>query len=173
MDACARGGGRGWGESFVYRCLCIDVRVSLGDVTKPNHPPRTSLCPLTSDLDPVTCVLRTRELCEKLHVVVGSDELSREAQVRCCVCERGHARALAPACHCCLAGSLLTPPRLALLARHPLTLAPTTAPPVLQRNATLLFMCLLRSTLASKRVLAEYRLSRDAWAWLTGEVESR
>ena len=37
--------------------------------------------PLGADLDPLTCVLRVRELCEKLSVVVGSDELSREAQV--------------------------------------------------------------------------------------------
>jgi hypothetical protein len=42
-----------------------------------------------------------------------------------------------------------------------------------QRNATLLFHTLLRSTLASKRVLAEYKLSRDAWQWLAGEIETR
>ncbi|KAL4452229.1 hypothetical protein ABPG75_007891 [Micractinium tetrahymenae] len=42
-----------------------------------------------------------------------------------------------------------------------------------QRNATLLFHTLLRSTLASKRVCSEYKLSRAAWHWLTGEVETR
>ncbi len=42
-----------------------------------------------------------------------------------------------------------------------------------QRNATLLFHTLLRSTLASKRVCSEYKLTRAAWHWLTGEVETR
>lgn len=42
-----------------------------------------------------------------------------------------------------------------------------------QRNATLLFFCLLRSTLASKRVLAEHKLSPDAFEWLVGEVGTR
>eukprot|EP00850_Spirogloea_muscicola_P018640 SM000173S03009 [mRNA] locus=s173:142606:150701:- [translate_table: standard] len=42
-----------------------------------------------------------------------------------------------------------------------------------QRNATLFFCCLLRSTLASKRVLEEYRLTREALEWVVGEVESR
>ena len=42
-----------------------------------------------------------------------------------------------------------------------------------QRNATLLFHTLLRSTLASKRVCGEYKLTRAAWHWLTGEVETR
>jgi DNA-directed RNA polymerase II subunit RPB1 len=42
-----------------------------------------------------------------------------------------------------------------------------------QRNATLLFHTLLRSTLASKRVCSEFKLSRAAWHWLTGEVETR
>lgn len=42
-----------------------------------------------------------------------------------------------------------------------------------QRNGTLLFHTLLRSTLASKRVCSEYKLSRAAWHWLTGEVETR
>ena len=42
-----------------------------------------------------------------------------------------------------------------------------------QRNATLLFHTLLRSTLASKRVCGEYRLNRAAFDWLTGEVETR
>lgn len=42
-----------------------------------------------------------------------------------------------------------------------------------QRNATLLFHTLIRSTLASKRVCSEYKLTRAAWHWLTGEVETR
>ncbi|XP_015941075.1 DNA-directed RNA polymerase II subunit RPB1-like [Arachis duranensis] len=42
-----------------------------------------------------------------------------------------------------------------------------------QKNATLLFNILLRSTLASKRILQEYRLSREAFEWVVGEIESR
>lgn len=42
-----------------------------------------------------------------------------------------------------------------------------------QRNGTLLFHTLLRSTLASKRVCSEYKLTRAAWHWLTGEIETR
>ena len=42
-----------------------------------------------------------------------------------------------------------------------------------QRNATLLTCCLLRSTLAAKRVLREHRLSPDAFEWLVGEIEAR
>ncbi|CAA0840967.1 DNA-directed RNA polymerase II subunit 1 [Striga hermonthica] len=42
-----------------------------------------------------------------------------------------------------------------------------------QKNATLFFNILLRSALASKRVLKEYRLSREAFEWVLGEVESR
>ncbi|RZR76521.1 hypothetical protein BHM03_00001335 [Ensete ventricosum] len=42
-----------------------------------------------------------------------------------------------------------------------------------QRNATLLFGILLRSTLASKRVTKEHRLSREAFEWVVGEIESR
>eukprot|EP00027_Filamoeba_sp_ATCC50430_P000934 CAMPEP_0168554826 /NCGR_PEP_ID=MMETSP0413-20121227/7995_1 /TAXON_ID=136452 /ORGANISM="Filamoeba nolandi, Strain NC-AS-23-1" /LENGTH=1668 /DNA_ID=CAMNT_0008585609 /DNA_START=242 /DNA_END=5249 /DNA_ORIENTATION=- len=42
-----------------------------------------------------------------------------------------------------------------------------------QRNATTLFNILLRSTLASKRVLEEYRLSSSSFEWLLGEIESR
>jgi len=40
-------------------------------------------------------------------------------------------------------------------------------------NATLLFSILLRSTLASKRVLSEYRLTEKAFQWVCGEVESK
>jgi RNA polymerase Rpb1, domain 6 len=42
-----------------------------------------------------------------------------------------------------------------------------------QRNATLIFMCLLRSMLASKRVLREYRLNSEAFSWLVGEIGTR
>ncbi|CAM0951685.1 unnamed protein product [Alopecurus aequalis] len=42
-----------------------------------------------------------------------------------------------------------------------------------QKNATLLFNILLRSTLASKRVLREYGLTREAFEWVIGEIESR
>ena len=42
-----------------------------------------------------------------------------------------------------------------------------------QRNATLLFSILVRSTLAVRRVIEEYRLSSPAFNWLIGEIESR
>lgn len=42
-----------------------------------------------------------------------------------------------------------------------------------QENATLLFKCLVRSRLATKRVVDEYRLSRAAFEWTLGEVQSR
>ena len=42
-----------------------------------------------------------------------------------------------------------------------------------KRNATLLFHAFLRATLASKRVLAEYRLSEDAFDYLIGEIRTR
>eukprot|EP00898_Chlorokybus_atmophyticus_P000376 jgi/Chlat1/1339/Chrsp119S01776 len=42
-----------------------------------------------------------------------------------------------------------------------------------QRNATLLFNILLRSTLASKRVTKEFRLNTAAFSWLLGEIEAR
>ncbi|KAK3014995.1 hypothetical protein RJ639_007248 [Escallonia herrerae] len=42
-----------------------------------------------------------------------------------------------------------------------------------QKNATLFFNILLRSTLASKRVLKEYRLTTEAFEWVIGEIESR
>ncbi|XP_075488439.1 DNA-directed RNA polymerase II subunit RPB1-like [Primulina tabacum] len=42
-----------------------------------------------------------------------------------------------------------------------------------QKNATLFFNILLRSALASKRVLKEYRLTREAFEWVIGEIESR
>ena len=42
-----------------------------------------------------------------------------------------------------------------------------------QKNATMNFFALLRSTLASKRVLQEYRLSPQAFDWLLGEIQER
>ena len=42
-----------------------------------------------------------------------------------------------------------------------------------KRNATLLFHAFLRATLASKRVLAEHRLSEDAFNYLIGEIKTR
>ncbi|TVU00263.1 hypothetical protein EJB05_54316 [Eragrostis curvula] len=42
-----------------------------------------------------------------------------------------------------------------------------------QKNATLLFNIHLRSTLASKRVLNEYKLTKEAFEWIIGEIESR
>ncbi|KAB1201777.1 DNA-directed RNA polymerase II subunit 1 [Morella rubra] len=42
-----------------------------------------------------------------------------------------------------------------------------------QKNATLFFSILLRSTFASKRVLEEYKLTREAFEWVIGEIESR
>eukprot|EP01018_Ginkgo_biloba_P010814 Gb_06029 [translate_table: standard] len=42
-----------------------------------------------------------------------------------------------------------------------------------QKNATLFFNILLRSTLSSKRVLKEYRLTREAFEWVIGEIEAR
>uniref|UniRef100_A0A0P6DBI8 DNA-directed RNA polymerase subunit n=1 Tax=Daphnia magna TaxID=35525 RepID=A0A0P6DBI8_9CRUS len=41
------------------------------------------------------------------------------------------------------------------------------------QNATLLFQCLIRSTLCSKRLAEEYRLSSEAFEWLIGEIETR
>jgi DNA-directed RNA polymerase II subunit RPB1 len=74
-----------------------------------------------TDLHPIDVVRKVKELCEKLKIVTGGDQLSVEAQA----------------------------------------------------NATLLFMCLLRSTLASKRVLAEYRLNDAAFSDVLTKVESR
>ncbi|GFS36008.1 RNA polymerase II large subunit [Actinidia rufa] len=42
-----------------------------------------------------------------------------------------------------------------------------------QKNATTFFNILLRSTFSSKRVLKEYRLTREAFEWVIGEIESR
>ncbi|KAL7296373.1 hypothetical protein TKK_0010387 [Trichogramma kaykai] len=40
-------------------------------------------------------------------------------------------------------------------------------------NATLLFQCLVRSTLCTKVVSEEFRLSSEAFEWLIGEIETR
>ena len=42
-----------------------------------------------------------------------------------------------------------------------------------QYNATILFNCLLRSTLCTKRVINEHHLTPEAFEWLLGEVETR
>ena len=42
-----------------------------------------------------------------------------------------------------------------------------------QKNATLNFFSLIRASLASKRVLQEYRLSPQAFDWLLGEIQER
>ena len=42
-----------------------------------------------------------------------------------------------------------------------------------QYNATLLISIHLRSTLASKRVMEDHRLSSQAFDWLLGEIENR
>lgn len=40
-----------------------------------------------------------------------------------------------------------------------------------QENATLLFQCLVRSRLAARRVVEEFRLSRVSFEWVVGEIE--
>lgn len=40
-------------------------------------------------------------------------------------------------------------------------------------NAKLLFQCLVRSTLCTKKVAEEYRLTTEAFNWLIGEIETR
>ncbi|KAF2367731.1 RNA polymerase Rpb1 domain 7 [Trinorchestia longiramus] len=40
-------------------------------------------------------------------------------------------------------------------------------------NAKLLFQCLVRSTLCTKKVAEEYRLTTEAFNWLIGELETR
>jgi len=42
-----------------------------------------------------------------------------------------------------------------------------------QNNATLLFFHMLRSTLHSKRVLREFKLTQEAFDWILGEVETK
>ena len=42
-----------------------------------------------------------------------------------------------------------------------------------QLNATLLFNILLRSTLCSKRMSEEHKLSIEAFEWIIGEIEAR
>lgn len=42
-----------------------------------------------------------------------------------------------------------------------------------QENATLLFNIHLRSTLCSRRMAEEFRLSGEAFDWLLGEIESK
>ncbi|ORX89671.1 beta and beta-prime subunits of DNA dependent RNA-polymerase, partial [Basidiobolus meristosporus CBS 931.73] len=42
-----------------------------------------------------------------------------------------------------------------------------------QLNATLLYQCLLRSTLSTKRVLEDFHLNAQAFEWILGEIETR
>lgn len=42
-----------------------------------------------------------------------------------------------------------------------------------QANATLLFQCLLRSRLATRRVIEEFKLSKISFDWLIGEIEAQ
>ena len=42
-----------------------------------------------------------------------------------------------------------------------------------QGNATLLFQCLLRSRLASRRVIEEYRLNRLSFEWVLNEIDTQ
>ena len=42
-----------------------------------------------------------------------------------------------------------------------------------QKNATLLFNILLRSTLCARRIAEEHKLSTEAFEWIIGEIESR
>lgn len=42
-----------------------------------------------------------------------------------------------------------------------------------QENATLLFQCLLRSRLAARRVIEEFKLSRISFEWVMGEIETQ
>lgn len=42
-----------------------------------------------------------------------------------------------------------------------------------QENSTLLFLIQLRSTLASKRVIAEFKLTSESFPYLLGEIQSR
>ena len=40
-------------------------------------------------------------------------------------------------------------------------------------NATLLFQCLVRSTLCTKLVAEDHKLNTEAFEWLIGEIETR
>ncbi|KAM9920293.1 hypothetical protein OXX59_007320, partial [Metschnikowia pulcherrima] len=42
-----------------------------------------------------------------------------------------------------------------------------------QENATLLFQCLLRSRLAARRVIEEFKLNKVSFEWVCGEIESQ
>jgi len=74
-----------------------------------------------TDLKPETVVEEVTKLCQRLQVIAGSDEVSREAQA----------------------------------------------------NATMLLQIHLRSALASKRVIKDYRLSAASLKYVVGEIESR
>lgn len=145
---------------------------------------------LATGLSPLTVIATVREMCEKLKVVVGSDTLSKEAQVdglwggshQPCKLD-GHGDwgwvyvlgwsfgllGRAARVWFAKAGRWHTPS-----APNSPTPTPRAPPiPLPQRNATLLWFCLLRSTFASKRVLSEYKLSDEAFRWLAGEVSNK
>ncbi|CAH6720811.1 DNA-directed RNA polymerase II subunit RPB1 [[Candida] jaroonii] len=42
-----------------------------------------------------------------------------------------------------------------------------------QENATLLFQCLVRSRLASKRVIEEFKLNKMSFEWVVGEIDTQ
>ncbi|ANZ74287.1 BA75_00604T0 [Komagataella pastoris] len=42
-----------------------------------------------------------------------------------------------------------------------------------QQNATSLFQCLVRARLATRRILEEFRLNRDAFEWVLGTIEAQ
>ncbi|CCE42368.1 uncharacterized protein CPAR2_200110 [Candida parapsilosis] len=42
-----------------------------------------------------------------------------------------------------------------------------------QENATLLFQCLVRSRLAARRVIEEFKLNRSSFDWVLGEIETQ
>ncbi len=74
-----------------------------------------------TDLHPVKVVEGIKSLCERLIIIPGDDEITKEAQ----------------------------------------------------RNSTLLFNILLRFTLASKKVIKDYRLDNLSFDWILGEIEDR
>ena len=105
-----------------------------------------------SSLNPVDVVNKVRDLLPKLEIVKGTDRLSVEAQK---VSKRRAARAVG------------------LDGGAPLARSQCVCACLLPQNATLNFFACIRATLASKRVVQEYRLSPQAFEWLLGEVQER
>jgi RNA polymerase Rpb1, domain 6 len=121
----------------------------------PNQP-----AALIAGLDPLEVVEKVQELCLKLVVVKVGHCTTWMSDVcgigLCCngVKFSGFRCQTQSTCCSCMQGedSLSTEAR---------------------RNATFLFHSHLRATLAAKRVLSEYRLTQEAFAWLIGEIETR